>query len=107
MHDQMHTEATFTATQHLRADNLALSALQTARDAIARWSGKALPAAAALPRDAARVSPQARWLAETQRGLAAFFEDGGFAQFEGAEAPLPALLRPTMYAIDPANAYVD
>ena len=60
----MHTEPPFTATQH-HSDHaaMAMSALQTTRDAIARWSGKALPAAAALPRDASRVSPQARWVA--------------------------------------------
>lgn len=96
----MHTQPTPTATQ-LQSDHdaMAMSALQTTRDAIARWTGKALPAASAMPRDASRVSPQARWVAETQRGLAAFFEHGGFAQFEGAAEPLPALLKPTMYAV--------
>ncbi|MEJ7805329.1 MAG: hypothetical protein WKG03_05345 [Telluria sp.] len=104
MGKQMHTEPTFTATQFPpAADALAMSALQSAREAIARWSGKVPPAAAALPRDTSRVSPQARWVAETQRGLAAFFEHGGFAQFEGAGAPMPAFLRPTMYAINAAE----
>ncbi len=101
MRHTMQAEPTSTATQLPPAtDTLAISALQTTRDAIARWTGKALPAAAALPRDASRVSPQARWLADTQRGLAAFFEDGGFSQFDGASAPLPALLTPTMYRLD-------
>ena len=103
MRNPMHTEPTFTAPKFSPADEaLAMSALQTTREAIARWRGKPLPEAAALPRGASRVSPQARWLAETQRGLTAFFEDGGFAQFEGAGAPLPALLSPTMYCIHPA-----
>ena len=100
----MHTESTATTNQPAPVgDALAMSALQTTRDAIARWTGKALPAAASLPRDTSRVSPQARWLAETQRGLAAFFEHGGFAQFEGAGTPLPDLLRPTMYRVNPAH----
>ena len=95
----MHTEPTFTAIQTLPTqDALALSALKTTREAIARWTGKALPEAGTMPRDRRRVSPQARWLAETQRGLTAFFEDGGFAQFEGAGAPLPDMLMPSHYA---------
>jgi hypothetical protein len=103
MRNPMHTEPTFTAPQFPPADDaLAMSALQTTREAIARWTGKALPEAGTLPRDRCRVSPQARWLAETQRGLTAFFEDGGFAQFEGAGTPLPALLTPTLYCIHPA-----
>ena len=103
MRHPMHNQPTFTATTFQSAeDALAMSALQTTREAIARWRGKALPGTA-LARDMSRVSPQARWLAETQRGLAAFFEDGGFAQFEGANAPLPALITPTMYCAAPAG----
>jgi hypothetical protein len=102
MRHTMHTEPTFTAIQaQPTQDALALSALQTTREAIARWTGKASSSGSTLPRDTSRVSPQARWLAETQRGLAAFFEDGGFAQFEGAGAPLPEMLMPSHYA---ANA---
>jgi hypothetical protein len=99
MRHTMHTEPTFAAipTQPTQ-DALALSAQKTTREAIARWTGKASCAGAVLPRDTSRVSPQARWLAETQRGLAAFFEDGGFAQFEGAGAPLPDMLMPSHYA---------
>ncbi len=111
MRHSMHTEPTFTAPQFSPAhDALAMSALQSTREAIARWSGKAIPAADALPRDTTRVSPQARWVAETQRGLAAFFEDGGFSQFDGAGAPLPELVKPMMYTIHPsenANACMD
>lgn len=69
---------------------LASAALATARDAIARWSGKPLPACGALARDAVRVSPQARWLAETERGLAAFIAHGGFSRDEdGAPRKAP------------------
>ncbi len=101
MSNLMHTEPTFAATQcSPAADALAMSALHSAREAIARWSGKLPPACAALARDTSRVSPQARWLAETRRGLDAFIEDGGFGQFEGAGAPLPELLRPTMYSLN-------
>lgn len=101
MRHTMQIEPMFTATQSSPAsDSLALSALQTTRDAIARWSGKTLAAAATLPRDTSRVSPQARWLAETRRGLAAFIEHGGFSQFDGAGAPLPAQLNPSMYCLD-------
>ncbi|WP_426104743.1 hypothetical protein [Massilia sp. TSP1-1-2] len=97
MRNPMHTEPTLTANQFPPADALAMSALQSTREAIARWSGKVPPAAAALPRDTSRVSPQARWVAETQRGLAAFFEHGGFSQFEGPGEPRPVALRPTMH----------
>ena len=111
MRNLMHTEPTFTATQFPpAADALAISALHTTREAIARWSGKLPAHAAALPRDQSRVSPQARWLAETQRGLAAFVERGGFAQFEGAGAPLSDLLTPTMYCLsdsEKANVCID
>jgi hypothetical protein len=105
MRHSMHTEPTIAATQLQPAnDALAISALQTTREAIARWTGKAVPAPAALPRDTSRVSPQARWLAETQRGLAAFFDDGGFAQFDGD----PPLHTPTMYRFEPeAKACMD
>ena len=111
MRNLMHTEPTFTVTQFPpAADALAISALHTTREAIARWSGKLPAEAAALPRDQSRVSPQARWLAETQRGLAAFVERGGFAQFEWAGAPLPELLGRSMYShadAEKANACMD
>ena len=104
MAKQMHTEPIFTATTFPQAaDALAMSALQTTREAIARWSGNVPPAAAAMARDAIRVSPQARWLSDTQRDLAAFVARGGFAQFEGAGAPLPDLLTPTMYCVSTAK----
>jgi hypothetical protein len=100
MRHSMHTAPSNAASQTPRADEaMAMSALQTTREAIARWSGKEVPAA--LVRDVARVSPQARWLAETQRGLTAFFSNGGFAQFDTPGTPLPALVTPTMYSFQP------
>ena len=58
---------------------LAQSALQITREALARWSGKPQPAVL-LARDLPRVSPQARWLAQAQFGLADWIAQGGFAQ---------------------------
>ena len=74
-----------------------MAALQAARDAIARWTGGVRPSTD-LPRDASRVSPQARWVDQAQRNLAQWIEHGGFAQAEGATAPLPPLMRPVMYS---------
>lgn len=54
------------------------SALQTTRDAIARWTG--VRATAAPARDASRVSPQARFFAQAQLGLAEWIGHGGFSQ---------------------------
>jgi hypothetical protein len=91
MRHTMQTEPMFTASQPSPASEaLAMSALQSTRDAIARWSGKAVPAAGALARDVTRVSPQSLWLAQTRRGLEAFIEHGGFAQFDGTGTALPA-----------------
>ena len=81
MRHSMHTEPTFTAPQFSPAhDALAMSALQSTREAIARWSGKAIPAADALPRDTTRVSPQARWYAQANNGFQDWLSRGGFAQ---------------------------
>ena len=74
---------------------LAQSALQLTRAAIARWSGNS-DGRAAPARDLVRVSPQARWLANAQYGLAEWIARGGFAQDEAAT---PA---PVMYQIDTA-----
>lgn len=79
-----------------------VAALAVARDAIARWTGGVRPSAN-LPRDVARVSPQAQWLDQAQRNLAQWIAHGGFAQAEGAADPLPPLMRPVMYAA-PAGA---
>ena len=67
---------------------LAQSALHMARAAIARWSGSSRPAGAPA-RDLLRISPQARWLAQAQYGLATWIAHGGFSQpDEPALAPL-------------------
>ena len=99
------TELTFASTAHPgdapSTNAMNMSALQMTRDAIARWSGNTRPAA---PRDLPRVSPQARWLAKTQQDLAAWIDNGGFAQCGSPTAPevLPPLPTPVMYNI--ANA---
>ena len=86
---------------------LAQSALHITRAAIARWSGNsdrpAIPA-----RDRVRVSPQARWLANTQYGLAEWIARGGFAQ---DDTPITdGLPTPVMYQIKTSiadNACID
>jgi hypothetical protein len=86
---------------------LAQSALHITRAALARWSGNSnLPAAPA--RDLARVSPQARWLANAQYGLAAWIARGGFAQDE--TPTMDGLPTPVMYQIKTSiadNACID
>ena len=78
---------------------LSQSALQITRDAIARWSGNA-GSGAPLARDLQRVSPQARWLAQAQCGLADWIASGGFSQAEDASAGQPAqLASPSMYQV--------
>jgi hypothetical protein len=87
------------------SNTMALSALRLTREAIARWTGSTqVPAHA--PRDVARVSPQARWLAKTQQDLAAWIECGGFSQIGDADHPqrLSALPGPVMYDIAAARA---
>jgi hypothetical protein len=88
----------------------ALAALETARAAIARWSGPVRPSAE-LPKDISRVSPQARWVDQAQRNLAQWIAHGGFAQLEGADQPLPHLMRPVMFSAatcqpGPVKAYL-
>lgn len=90
-----------------RASDLAMSALQTTREAIARWTGGVLPAEA-LPRDLARISPQARWVSQAQRGLAMWKECGGFSQTEQpmcstAMPPLPTPLMLDISALPDTN----
>ena len=87
---------------------LAQSALQLTRAAIARWSGSNRPAGAPV-RAQPRVSPQARWLAQAQYGLAEWIARGGFSQDESASAQLTT---PVMYQagapIDaPTDACID
>ena len=91
------------------ATALARSALQQTRAAIARWSGKALPDGA-LVREVPRISPQARWVAEAQYGLADWIARGGFAQVDDSAAPLPAPLMyqlPTQSVATSSSACID
>jgi hypothetical protein len=87
---------------------LAQSALQLTRAAIARWSGGNRPAGAPV-RTQPRVSPQARWLAQAQYGLAEWIARGGFSQDESATTTLPApVMRDACAAIDtPSDACID
>lgn len=93
-------------------DTLAMSALQVTREAIARWTGGIRPRAE-LARDIPRVSPQARWVAQAQHGLAMWIECGGFSQSEQAmcSSSLPLLSAPVMFEIsalpDASNEHID
>jgi hypothetical protein len=60
------------------------SALKSAREAIARWTKGAVTPHPV--RAAGRVSPQSRWFAQTQLGLAAWISEGGFSQADAAGA---------------------
>lgn len=76
-------------------------ALSMARAAIARWRGAPLPPGD-LPCAPSRVSPQARWLAQTQAGLRNWIADGGFAQDDATlvdKAGRPTLAAPVMYRL--------
>lgn len=66
-------------------DAAAQSALHITRAAIARWTG-GTPPRASLRRDAVRLSPQARYIAQARRDLAAWMAHGGFAQDSDAGA---------------------
>ena len=85
---------TSTQARYNNAPALAQSALHITRAAIARWSGNSdRPVAPA--RDLVRVSPQARWLANAQYGLAEWIAGGGFAQDDTASSD--GLPTPVMY----------
>ena len=76
----------FTFTQASSAEPVPASpaeqaALEITRAAIARWSGNP-NAPAPHAHDHVRVSPQARWVAEAQYGLASWIAHGGFAQID-------------------------
>jgi hypothetical protein len=81
---------------------LAQCALRMTRAALERWSGKARPHAA-LARDLPRVSPQARWLAQAQYGLAEWLARGGFSQTDdGAMLATPQMYQlPTLHPAQP------
>ena len=75
------------------------SALGLAREAIARWRGNRRPDEV-LPSNSVHVSPQARWLEQTQAGLKTWIACGGFAQADhSANDELPALTTPVMYKL--------
>ncbi len=99
----MHTTTTAAPSEN---SAIRVCALQTAREAIARWTGGSVTRHP-VP-DARHVTPQARWLAQTQRDLAAWISEGGFSQCEGA-APSVAAWRkaPTMFNLTRADACVD
>ena len=84
---------------------LSHSALQATRAAIARWSGSASRPGAPV-RDVPRVSPQARWLATAQCGLAAWIAHGGFSQADDS-APACRLGVATPDVQDSVDACVD
>lgn len=100
------TEPTFAATDFAASQDavapnpMTLSALRMTCEAISRWRGGA-DTPAAVPRDVVRVSPQARWLAKTQRDLAAWIECGGFSQIADGRNPCvpPTLVMPVIYDI--------
>ncbi|UUZ47341.1 hypothetical protein LP420_28865 [Massilia sp. B-10] len=85
--DAHHDAKQTTTRQRLSTATTTPSALQLARAAIARWSGKTPPTS--LTRDLFRVSVQARHLAQAQRGLAEWIALGGFSQDE--EIVMPTL----------------
>ncbi len=75
------------------------SASTMAREAIARWCGKPYRHTS-LPSDIARVSPQARWLAQTQADLTRWRAEGGFLQAdEQSLDDLPPLPGPVMFQL--------
>ena len=84
----------------MAAPAVSQSALQLTRAAIARWSGSARPA---LVRDMPRVSPQARWVAQAQGGLAEWIARGGFSQQENdVVSPEDNYTTPTRYQLPAA-----
>jgi hypothetical protein len=89
-----------TSPEACPAEALAASALLHARAALARWRGKPLPDTAPVP-DLARISPQARWVANARCGLEDWIANGGFGQAEAPAQP-PSLTRPMMYRLDKA-----
>lgn len=85
---------------------MSVSSLKTAREAIARWTSGAVTSKPV--REPGRVSPQARWYAQTQRNLAAWINDGGFSQYDAPTAPIQAWIdTPGMYALDAADVCME
>ncbi|ATQ75602.1 hypothetical protein CR152_14525 [Massilia violaceinigra] len=67
------------AADNLPDNPLAQSALETTRDAIARWTGGIHLPRMLVP-GMVRVSPQARWYAQANNGFQEWLSQGGFAQ---------------------------
>jgi hypothetical protein len=64
---------------HGGSDAMAITALETTRNAIARWTG-GIHRPRLLHIGSLHVSPQARWYARTCEGFEKWREGGGFAQ---------------------------
>lgn len=77
------------AADNLPDNPLAQSALETTRDAIARWTGGIHLPRMLVP-GMVRVSPQARWYAQANHGFQEWLSQGGFqhADDDGAAAGL-------------------
>ncbi|MCE3605656.1 hypothetical protein LXA47_18885 [Massilia sp. P8910] len=74
------------AADNLPDNPLAQSALETTRDAIARWTGGIHLPRMLVP-GMVRVSPQARWYAQANNGFQEWLSQGGFGQgFDGDTA---------------------
>jgi hypothetical protein len=71
---------------HNENDAMVLAALETTRNAIARWTG-GIHRPRLLQIGSLHVSPQARWYARTCEGFEKWREDGGFAQDECGKEP--------------------
>ncbi|NHZ42998.1 hypothetical protein [Massilia aquatica] len=70
------------AADNLPDNPLAQSALETTRDAIARWTGGIHLPRMLVP-GMVRVSPQARWYAQANQGFQEWLSEGGFQGADG------------------------
>jgi hypothetical protein len=70
------------AADNLPDNPLAQSALETTRDAIARWTGGIHLPRMLVP-GMVRVSPQARWYAQANHGFQEWLSQGGFQSLDG------------------------
>jgi hypothetical protein len=77
------------AADNLPDNPLAQSALETTRDAIARWTGGIHLPRMLVP-GMVRVSPQARWYAQANHGFQEWLNQGGFQGMDGDAAPASA-----------------
>ena len=73
------------AADNLPDNPLAQSALETTRDAIARWTGGIHLPRMLVP-GMVRVSPQARWYAQANHGFQEWLSQGGFQGVDGDAA---------------------